>query len=346
MNKSKSIIAIIAMAILATAVAIVSCKKDNENALNTTPQKGYTVQQAADIRQMEDPRSYILDFKKKLTESKDNEAFNLDDAAWHLACMANLDFCNVNVEYDDFQFDTVEIQANVTNGVILLGDLRSVYEQMCMEIQKFKKGFNHYNQNLYYINTHIKADGTTKIALMTSFTSEAKGLFDHTWYFSDFMDAISVCDDIFDIDSTYYWDTLTTQYYEYILNLFEHHDNSIGGQIGQQTYFPSRNHLFTYNNNIDPYGSNFYSNSRIFALRDTHPNPIYDFDWFDLCYLLDSYLGLGYDYISTYSNENPVCWKVNHRNEQQGNTSWYLHYHELYVEYGRLLSINPPGPSN
>ena len=122
MKKSKLVISIIILAIMATTVAVVSCKKDNGN---TSTQKGYTIRQPADIRQLEDPRTYMLDFKKKLTESKDNEAFNIDDAAWHLACLANLDFCNVNVECDDFQFDTIEMQVNVTDGIILLGDLRT-----------------------------------------------------------------------------------------------------------------------------------------------------------------------------------------------------------------------------
>jgi uncharacterized protein YxeA len=67
MKTSKSIIAIIVLAIMVTAVAFVSCKKDNENALN---QKSYSVQQAVDVRQIEDITSYLKDFKKKMTKAR------------------------------------------------------------------------------------------------------------------------------------------------------------------------------------------------------------------------------------------------------------------------------------
>ena len=117
MKKSRLILAIIAMAIVAIAVAFVSCKKDSENASN---QKNYTIQPSVDIRQIEDLNAYFSNFKKKMTENKANEAFSLEDAAWHLACLANLDFCKVNVEYDNVQFDTVEMQVNVSGDAMLL----------------------------------------------------------------------------------------------------------------------------------------------------------------------------------------------------------------------------------
>jgi len=146
MKNPKSIIAIIGLAIVATAVAFVSCKKDNENTLSP---KAYNVQQSIDYRQIEDKLTYFEDFRQKMTESKGDDAYNLEDAAWHLACLANLDFCKVNVEYDNVQFDTVEMQVIVTDGVVLLSDLNAAYQQMCNEIQQFKRGFNHENQNLF-----------------------------------------------------------------------------------------------------------------------------------------------------------------------------------------------------
>ena len=125
MKTSKSIIAIIVLAIMVTAVAFVSCKKDNENALN---QKSYSVQQAVDVRQIEDITSYLKDFKKKMTESKGDEAYNLKDAAWYLASLANLEFCKVNVDYDNVRFDTIEMQVHISDGIMLLDDLNTDYE--------------------------------------------------------------------------------------------------------------------------------------------------------------------------------------------------------------------------
>ena len=347
MKKSKAIIAITALAILATTVAVVSCKKDNGN---DSSLKGYTIQQPADIRQIEDPEAYMLDFKKKLTESKDNEAFSLDDAAWHLACLANLDFCNVNVKYDDFQFDTVEIQVDVTDGIILLGDLRSAYEQMCDEIQQFKKGFNRYDQNMYYINVSINTDGNAKIALMTSFTTDSKDPLIHTWYFSDIFAGLTVCYQYYSDDSIYIWDGLAATELERVLNLFEHHEYEISVPGGHQAYyFPTRNHTFDYTNTEDPYGSDFYSDSRVWALRDNNGGlSDYALDVLEMCICLDSYLALGYDYMNDnlYDNEHIMCWKVYHNTYIPSGIIHFpkIYYHQLYVEYGRLITPNPPGP--
>lgn len=341
MNNSKAIIAITALAILATTIALMSCKKDNGNASN---QKDFTIQQAADIRQMEDPWSYIIDFKKKLTESKSNEAFDINDAAWHLACLANLDFCNINVNCDDFQFDSVEMQVNVTDGIILLGDLRTAYEQMCMEIRQFKKGFNHCDQNLYYINVSIAADGNTRIALMTSFTIASKD--DHTWYFSNYAEAYLACNEYFSLDSTYVWDSLAVSELTRVLNLFEHYDSPTIGPGGSivQCYFPTRNHTFKYPDYLDPYGSPFFNNSRTFIVMV--PTSTYILSLKEMCYCLDSYLGLGYDFISdnTYPNEHPVCWLVIPDYSGSNSNPPYFYYHQLKVDYGQLITPNLPGP--
>lgn len=347
MNKSKSIIAIMFLAIVATAVAFVSCKKDNENAPNT---KAYTVQQAADIRQMEDPLAYMMDFKKKLTESKGNEAFGLEDAAWHLACLANLDFCNVNVEYDDFLFDTVEMQVNVTDGVILEGDLLIAYEQMCTEIQQFRKGFNHCDQNLYYVNVAIGADGNAKIAVMSSYTSVSKDLLDHTWYFEDNIEAYLACSQYFSSDSTYVWNGLAESELQRILNLYEHYDGPIvghGGNVGE-CYFPTQSHAFNYPNYPDLLGNDFEGNSRVFA-GDISVGGVIILTTDQMCYCLDSYLGLGYDYLDTYSmctDEHPVNWVVSDDVFQFEGHRHPTNYHILTVEYGQLFTINPPGPNN
>jgi hypothetical protein len=344
MKKTKLIVAIIIMAIMATTVAVVSCKKDNGN---TSTQKGYTIQQPADIRQMEDPRTYMLDFKKKLTESKDNEAFNIDDAAWHLACLANLDFCNVNVECDDFQFDTIEMQVNITDGIILLGDLRTAYEQMCTEIRQFKNGFSHCDQNLYYINVSIGAEGNARIALMTSFNSNSKYLWNHTWYFDSEGDALLAFYEYFSDDSTFQWNTTAANELERALNLVEHHVCSIPGPNGTTVwyYFPTRNHTFDYSNTAsDPYNSGFFNESRVFAIRNNANTLNYILSIDEVTYCFDSYLGLGYDYISSYQNECPICWTVTPVEKQNTAPPSWTHYHKLRLEYALPITPNPPGP--
>ena len=334
MKNPQSILAIIAMATLATAVAVVSCKKDTENALNP---KAYNVQQSFDYRQIEDKITYFKEFRQKMTDSKTDEAFNLEDAAWHLACLANLDFCKVNVEYNNVQFDTVEMQVNVTDGVVLLSDLGTAYEQMHEQILQFKKGFTHNNKNLYFINASINADGNAKIALMTTFTSSSKYYWDHTWYYDDEWDAVDAFYDYFSEDSIYPWDTKAASELQRALNLVEHHGNSTS-----TCYLSTREQTFDYTNTYDPYESGYYGNSRVFAKRTISNRFVYNFDLDDMVYGLDSSLGLGYDFISSYTNECPVCWTVTPVEKHTSNTHYY--YHKLHVNYGQLVSNNPTEP--
>lgn len=337
MKRLNSIIAIIGLAIVAIAVAFVSCKKETEKALS---QKDYTIQQAADVRQIEDITSYLKDFKMKLTESKSDEAYNLEDAAWHLASLANFEFCRVNIEYDDVQFDTIEMQIHTFDGVVLLSDLNAAYQQICTEIQQFKKGFNHNNQNLYYINVSITAEGNARIALMTSFSTASKNMEEHAWYFDDYLEACLAFGEYYSDDSIYQWNTTAARELERTLNLIENHQGIVIDSMGttQNYYIQTRHHTFDYTNTqFDPYyHSGFYNESRVFVKKNPASNYVLDF--FDMVYCWDSYLGLGYDYISNYSNEHPICWKVNPKTSQSYNTTY--HFHQLYVEYGRLASAN------
>lgn len=340
MKKRNLFFAITMMAVAtAVSVAMVSCKKDTSE---QTSAKG-TDSQAFDYRQIDDKVAYFTDFKKKMKESKNNESFNLDDAAWHLACLANIGFCNVNVKYDDFLFDTIDIQVEVEDGGMSLANINVAYDQMCAKIQQFKKGFDHSDQNLYYINVSIDAGGNAKVALMTSFTDGSKYLTNHTWYFSDDFEAAEACDEYFSDDSTYYWNGLAASELQRVLNIFEHHENGVG-MFGVVCYIPTRSHTFDYTNTYDPYYSGYYyiNESRVFAKKYTSPYPNYIFQLFEMCYCLDSYLGLGYDYIDDglYDNEHPVNWIINCISVHP-NPSWYYYYHQLKVEYGIPITQDP-----
>ena len=66
-----------------------------------------------------------------------------------------------------------------------------------------------------------------------------------------------------------------------------------------------------------------------------------------MCYCLDSYLGLGYDYIVNnylYSNEHPVNWTIDTEVFSFPNHRWPTHFHKLTVQYGQLNvgPIDPP----
>lgn len=332
MKRFNSIIAIFALAIVAIAVAFVSCKKDNENALS---QKSYTIQQTSNVRQIEDLSSYLKDFKKKLTESKADEAYNLDDAAWHLASLANYDFCRINVEYNNVQFDTIEMQINVTDGVVLLSDLNLAYEQICTEIQRFKKEFTHNNQNLYFANVFINGNGDTRLALTTTFVTPTKDTRDHLWYFEDSYIYDTVCYFYFDGLTQYPWNGYGETELQRILNLYEHYDNT----QYIMCFIPTRNYSFCYPDWPDHYTGD----SRVFAM-DASIGATINLPQETMCYCLDSYLGLGYDYIEDnplYDDEHPVNWIITDTIIQFQNHKHPTHMHVLTVQYGRPIIIGP-----
>ena len=328
--------------VMAATIVFVSCKKESQDAMlnNTQPAKTFMAPQVDDMN------AYLKDFRQRMQVSKDGETLIIDEAAWHLSCLANVDFCRVNVDYNDFLFDTIEMQVNVTNGVMLMSDFCTAYEQMCTEIQQYKKGFNHLDQNLYFIKVSISAEGNAKIALMTSYTISSKDLYTHQWYFSDVFDAAYTCDTLFFEDSTYVWNDLGVKELQRILNLFEHHENNGIGANHSVCYIPTRDNDFNYTNTYDPYGSGYYyiNESRVFAQRYQQlPYPSFEYiiDYFEMCYLLDSYLGLGYDYINDhlYAHEFPVKWTVTAINEHYNNAPIYHYYfyHNLHVDYGRAF---------
>ena len=358
MKNKHLVLAIVTMAVAAIlSIAVVSCKKDTTNEMVSGTSESPA---AFDPSHITDMSAYLKDFKQRMKTSKDGETLTLEEAAWHLSSLTNVDFCRINVEYDDFQFDTLDMQVNVTKGVMLMSDLCTAYEQMCTQIQRFKKGFDHLDQNLYFIKVSISDEGNAKIALMTSYTIGSKDLYNHQWYFSDVFEAIDACYEYYSDDSTYVWNGLGADELQRVLNIYEHHENgptTPGGPVAV-CYVPTRDHTFDYTNTYDPYGSEsgYINESRVFAKRyQQQPNPNfgYTFDVWEMCYLLDSYLGLGYDYISDhlYVHEFPVNWTVTPKTFKNttSNSPFYKYtyiYHQLHVEYGRSFIVDQPIPND
>lgn len=335
--KRNSVLAIVVMAILATTVAVVSCKKDNSK--DIIMNDGTQLSEKASMRQIDDMAAYLKDFKQKMLESKSSETLNLEDAAWHLACLANLEHCNINVEFDDIRFDTVYMQVNVSEDGILMSDLRMAYEQMWPTIEKFQKGLGLDHQNLRFVNMSITESGLAGISMMTTFFSAEK--LDHLWYFPSSSYADSICDYFFDSGLMYVWNTGAISNLTAALNTLESHYQS--PYPGMMCYFPTRSYVFNANSWTDPYGSPFYNNSRLFAYYYGNLNPTYYLTADEMCYCLDSYIGMAYSYLSSYpgiyDEELPVGWSISGTN----NTQRKMLYHTLTVQYGRPSKI-VPGP--
>ena len=119
MRNNKTFLAISALLVAAfVSVAIVSCKKEDNAALSGQKQ----TKEAFNVPHVEDMMAYLKDFKQKmLSASKDeDESLSLEEAAWHLSSVANYDFGQINVEFDNVRFDTLYAHVDVSNGSVLL----------------------------------------------------------------------------------------------------------------------------------------------------------------------------------------------------------------------------------
>ena len=337
-------LAIFVMAVATiVSVALVSCKKDNENALLG---KNNETSKSFDMRQIDDMSAYLKNFRQKMLEGKDCETLNLEDAAWHLASLMNYEHCNINVHFDDVRFDTLDMQINVTDGCVLMSDLREAYEQTWPIIKKFQDGLGLDNQNLRFVNMFISEDGNASIIMMTTFFSEEKDLDDHLWYFPNENYLDSIYDYYFDEYASYLWNYGAVRKLTTVINVIE--GNRYDPSHPQSSnYTPTRIYTFYYNYWIDPYGSPFYYNSRLFShFYNTIGIPDYYLDQDAMRYCLDSYSGLAYQWLndnpSGIDGECPVYWAVIPEAIINSN----IICHKLTVQYGSPNLVGPgPDPN-
>ncbi len=334
MKKSTFILAIVAVVIVTITAALVSCKKENKISLN---RQSSNEKEVFDLRKIDDINAYLKDFRLKLVEGKDGESMNIDEAAWHLACLVNQDLCNAGVEFNDVRFDTIEMQVVVNNGVMEMKDLRTAYEQMIPEIQSFEGSLNLDNQNLRFVNVFLSDNGKARIALMTTSTSMSRYLDDTLWYFPEtfgYMD--SICDHYF-VASSYHWKNTARAMLQTDLNAIEGRNTS---SIYGSCYFPTRSYSFDFRYWTDSFGSPFNGNSRLCVVLTK--NSVLSKD--EMCYSLDSYLGLGYEYLNNnyyVNNEVPLTWTVDTYDSVFPNDNLRKYYHILSVQYGIPATVNP-----
>lgn len=325
MNKRRFIIATMLVA-AALSVAVVSCKKETpDEKLNGNEEKT-----AFCPENITDMNAYLKGFKKQMQESKDGETMSLEEAAWHLSSLANYEYGYINVSYNDIRFDTIYSHVNVANREISVSDMNMVYQEISNRIASFRDEVNLDNHHFRFIGCSINEDGEITISMISTFGRF--GLDDHLWYFSDIFEADSICDEYFNLYEHYYASGYGRSELERVLNLLESRPTD---PLGRRYYVVMTTIQFYYRDHIDPYTSPSYLNSRLFA--SFLNNDIHD----DMCYYLDSYLGLGHEYCPT--GESIISWKVDYDFEQpyeQYHEHLWKAIHHLTVEYGTMYTAS------
>lgn len=142
--KKKIILIATFLVIVATAVAVVSCKKErhDQNA-NGSEQ---TVQTADNMDE------YLMAFKKKLLSAeKGGETISLEQAERDLGNLLNFDFGDANYATDVFQHDTIHAKLTLTDGQVDLSQLAVTYYELLSQTRETYNQANLPNKSVYFI---------------------------------------------------------------------------------------------------------------------------------------------------------------------------------------------------
>lgn len=129
MNRSKIYIAIVAMAIVAIAVAVVSCKKEKHDENDV---KSEQVTSSA-----ENMDEYLISFKEKLLSAqKGEETISLEQAQHDLCNLLNFDFGDAGYYPEVLRIDTLQVELVLNDGQVDLSQLAITYENAVKSILK------------------------------------------------------------------------------------------------------------------------------------------------------------------------------------------------------------------
>ncbi len=288
--------------IFAAAVMATSCQKEKGKEENT--EKAVSHFNPANL-QIEDMNAYLEGFKEKMenTEAKGgNETMGIEEAAWHLSSVANHDFAQVNAPHDTLRFDTLYCHVSVTDGMINLTDMCSLYEEMSNAIIGFKKSLVCENPNFWFIRTTISENGDVTIPLITMFVAnDGKYWGNPYWFFGSYDEADSIFALYLDNSITYYADDNAKTTLQYMLTM------EASFQITDNAYFTDYGNNTFYYEQYPDLDSPFEFKSRLYASTNIFHNPI---SYYNMCYAFDSYAGLAWDYATYMGGKVPVCFQI------------------------------------
>ena len=323
--KTKFLYFISAMLAIAS-IAMVSCKKDSqENSSNKIERSFY------EPPKIDDYDAYLCAFKERILGTRSSETMSLEEASWHLSSIANRDFGNINTVVSDFYYDTLYGSVNVTDGQVTLSDLGQAYVDIAFSIDSLFQRLDLDNRHIRFVDASIAENGLVTLPLTITYTA-----WDHFWFYPDSSYADSLCQLFFTTGGYYPANSTGLNAVQNALNLTVSHP--VGSMPGSTVYYVvTRSQNFYYEDYTDPYGSPFVDDSRLYASIDIYAaNMSFDV----LCYCLDSYLALGYQYLSM--EESIIDWTLSFHKGGHGKLP-KVGNHEMDVRYGRMVANEQGG---
>lgn len=320
--KTNKICIIILALILVTAQ---SCKKDK----NTDPVNRSDNQTSFNIYEEKNLDEYLTNFMNKLKNTtRSNELLEADDAMWHLAACLNFQYCNINVQKSQVEYDTIFTSINVNDGCISLNDINTTLQEISAEVGNIYNSCQLKDKNLLYIMPKIQ-DNTTRggTTVRTVVAISDRSNFGH-YAFDDEEEIL----ELFPEYVTYRWDTDAITTLEYYINMYRNSTEAIPGRV-----------YITMDTTITCY----YRNNYIYRLFNTEISDHLFLNREDMAYYLDSYIGL----IDECNPGRPllgyVCsdLQAGHGDLPLDNKKPLTFHHILYITYGIVsYTSNPPTP--
>lgn len=168
MKRFNSVIAFIALAILATAVAFVSCKKEKQEQTMNNGEQGALCYDNMD--------EYLISFKKKLLSAqKGEETISVEQAERNLGNLLNFDFGDANFITDEIKYDTLYIPIMLEGSLIDMAQLAITYNTALASILETYNRVDFTEKSVLYITCSIKQDTKKEDAANVRFVLATRG---------------------------------------------------------------------------------------------------------------------------------------------------------------------------
>ena len=219
------------------------------------------------------------------------------------------------------------------SGSIIPSINGKAYQEIHSEITKIQSNTKLENMHFRFIGIDISDNGQTVISMIQTFNNSNKNLFDHTWHFSDIFAAYSACETYFDYYGNYDWGTTAVDTLKAALRGVWNYEFPVEERV-YCTYSRTLNPDFL--DHIDPYGSPFGYDSRIFNTASQGTSLSFD----EMCYALDSYLGLGQEL--AVDDEIILDWGIGTDSRIPNHSHLTVWYHIPSIKYGVPTAIAQP----
>ena len=321
-NYLKLATAVVAL-VMVTAIVVTfeACRKDAKFQNQPTVMKESAIVHPDKI---DDMNKYLKDFIVNMQSSKNDDVLSIAEAEWHLTNIANYEYANVVSDYSDIRFDTIYSKVRIENNQITLSSLNDAYEIVAKQIRELYKSLNLDDKNIKYISSSVHENGDVVSSIIMTYSNSSK------WFYfpnDDF------CDLYFDDNTNYPANGLAVTELTRIFNLLEGRPTE-PSPTNRMYYTVTRTKEFHY---YDYYDS-IANRSRLFCTNNYYYSLI---SKDDMCYLLDSYLGLAKEYEENPFGNSIVKGVVTFLNATKTDCTGN---HLLTVSYGVAVS-NPYPPS-